>query len=375
LIANSKSTLKIASFYWILTADPEFAQHPSALPGRELMDAITAAVSRGVKLQVVLDGSSSSASSKADVDKLKEMGVVKFLNMTKLLKSGVMHTKFLIADDENFYLGSSNFDWRSYTQIKEIGISFRKCKVLAEDLEKIFQTYVLMSDTNEVPETLPESLGTKINIDHPLSLKLDNLDASVFLAGAPPAFNGLKNWTGRTDDIDGLLHIINKARRRIDISVMNYSPRTEFIWPKKFWPRIDDALRRAASERRVKVRLLFSDWSHKKPEELMWYKSLNAIQSPTLKGGGIHVRMFKVPIADDFERSIPFARVKHDKYLVSDNGLYIGTSNWSPDYFINTCGVSIVIQPNSKIEKGSIIQKMSDLFDRDFSSEHSEELE
>lgn len=299
--------------------------------------------------------------------------------MRQLLKGGVLHTKFMIFDNETFYLGSSNFDWRSYTQIKEIGIRFTRCPVLAQDLNKIFETYVLMSDQDQVPAKLPDYLTTEIRSDKPLNLTLlnDKFDSQLFLSASPPASNGVKDyWTGRTDDIDGLLKIINKAKKFIGISVMNYSPTTEFIYPKRFWPRIDTALRRAASERNVQVRLLFSDWSHIKEEELVWYNSLNSIRSSKLKGS-IHVKKFKVPEFDDFQRKIPFARVKHDKYMVTDNGLFIGTSNWSPDYFINTCGVSIVIEHSSDdsyIPNGTIISIMRKLFDRDFSSEFAREL-
>lgn len=375
MIENTKTTLRIASFYLTLTAEPEFASHPSANPGKNIMEAIVAASKRNVNIEVVLDHSSSkSMSNVEDVKRLKSLGVVKFVNMKQLLKSGVLHTKFMIADNETFYLGSSNFDWRSYTQIKEIGIRFTKCPILAQDLNKIFEVYMLMADQSQVPATLPEYLNTSINIEKPLNLKLDNnFNSKIFLSASPPAFNGVKKWTGRTDDIDGLLKIINKAHKFIDISVMNYSPTTEFMYPRKFWPRIDDALRRAASERNVRVRLLFSDWSHAKEEELMWYKSLNAVQSNKLKGS-IHVKMFKVPEYDQFQKSIPFARVKHDKYMVTDNGLFIGTSNWSPDYFINTCGVSVVIEASDEVSNGSIISNMQKLFERDFSSEHSREL-
>lgn len=376
MIENSKSTLKIASFYWSLSAEPEQADDPTTEPGKRIMDSIIAAVERGVSLEVILDKSTpKQMSSEADIEKLESLGVVKYLNMKALLGAGVLHSKFLIADNESIYVGSSNFDWRSYTQIKEIGIAFTNCRVLADDLDKMFRTYKLISDSNQLPKSLPEDLETEINIDHPINLKLGDLNANLFIAGAPPPFNGLEDRSGRTDDIDALLDIIQKAEEHIDISVMNYSPRTEFIWPKKYWPTIDNALRQAAIERNVRVRLLFSEWSQSRSAERMWYKSLNDIQSESLKGG-IFVRMFKVP-ADESQQRIPYARVKHDKYMVTDNALFIGTSNWTPDYFINTCGASVIIKPVDKDApnlKGSVIGNMQELFERDFTSKFSHEL-
>ena len=37
--------------------------------------------------------------------------------MKRLLGSGILHTKFIIADNRSFYLGSANMDWRSLTQV------------------------------------------------------------------------------------------------------------------------------------------------------------------------------------------------------------------------------------------------------------------
>lgn len=377
IVDNAKSRLLIASFYWTLTAEPNYASHPSAQPGKNLMAAIINASRRGVELEVVLDKSSKkSMNNEDDVKLLESIGTVKFLDMRELLNAGVMHSKFMIADSETIYVGSSNFDWRSYTQIKEIGIRFKHCNTIAEDLEKIFQIYKYISEQGQVPDSFPDDMKTSINSDAPMAIQLGQLSAKMYITGSPPAFNGGESsWTGRTDDIDGLLNIINKAKRQINISVMNYSPRTEFIFPKKFWPRIDNALRKAASERNVQVRLLFSDWAHNKEEEIMWYKSLNAVQCKTM-AGGIHVKMFKVPVYDAFEKTIPYARVKHDKYMITDNGLYIGTSNWAPDYFINTCGVGVVMEPAVEQANytGTVIQDMHDLFERDFLGEFAHEL-
>lgn len=374
MVNDAKKSIVIVSFYLTLTPEPEFADHPSAEPGKMLLEAILEATNRGVSLEVILDRSSMhSMNNQDDVKKLHQVGTVRYLNMTKLQNSGILHTKFMIADNSSIYIGSSNFDWRSYTQIKEIGIEFLNCPLLAADLRKIYKTYKYMSMVDHIPDELPRDLKTKINIRNPITLKTESKPMKLFLASSPPGFNGYKVKNGRTDDIVGLLNIINRAEKRIDISVMNYSPTTEFLRPRKFWPEIDNALRRAASERRVKVRLLFSNWSHAKPEELMWYRSLNAVQSDSLGGGGIQVKMFKVPIMDNFEGKIPYARVKHDKFMVTDNGLYIGTSNWSADYFINTCGVSVNISPGDQ-GMPHIIEQMQELFERDFTSEFSNEI-
>lgn len=50
-------------------------------------------------------------------------------------------------------------------------------------------------------------------------------------------------------------------------------------------------------------------------------------------------RRFIVPTDSQLDK-IPFARVNHNKYMVTDVAAYIGTSNWSGDYFIDTAGES-----------------------------------
>ena len=45
----------------------------------------------------------------------------------------------------------------------------------------------------------------------------------------------------------------------------------------RYWPVIDDALRRAAFDRKVKVRLLASLWNHTRPDMKFYLQSLAAL--------------------------------------------------------------------------------------------------
>lgn len=376
MINAAKKSVHIASFYMTLTPEePQFVDHPTAVPGRMILEALESAGKRGVELRIVLNFADKDMNNKINIDRLTAVGAqISYINVKKLIGSGILHSKFIVVDDASLYLGSANFDWRSYAHVKEIGIQFKDCPVVAQDLDKIFLSYEYLAHQDKLPERLPEEYKTDINMMKPLSMQLGSFDANLYITGSPPAFNGPANQLNRTDDIDALLTTINKARKQVNISVMNYNART--FWPKRYWPLIEDALKRAAVERRVRVRLLFSDWDHTNDEALMWYRSLNAIQSKALNGGGIHLKLFKVPKFDDFEKSIPYARVKHDKYMVTDNSLFIGTSNWAPEYFTHTCGSSFVITPRDKQSSvaGSVIEDMQNLFERDFTSEFAHEL-
>jgi phosphatidylserine/phosphatidylglycerophosphate/cardiolipin synthase-like enzyme len=50
------------------------------------------------------------------------------LDWTKAFSTGVQHSKFIITDSTSkyflkidFYLGSANMDWRSLSEVKELG--------------------------------------------------------------------------------------------------------------------------------------------------------------------------------------------------------------------------------------------------------------
>lgn len=50
-----------------------------------------------------------------------------------------------------------------------------------------------------------------------------------------------------------------------------------------------------------------------------------------------------MPTSED-QAKIPFARVNHNKYMVTDKTAYMGTSNWSADYFTDTAGIGLIVE-------------------------------
>lgn len=80
--------------------------------------------------------------------------------------------------------------------------------------------------------------------------------------------------------------------------------------------------------------------------------------------------------ATDDQSKIPFARVNHNKYMVTDNTAYIGTSNWSADYFIDTAGIGLILgeQFDHNETSQSIRKDLASIFDRDWNSAYAVEL-
>ncbi|XP_067877794.1 5'-3' exonuclease PLD3-like [Heterodontus francisci] len=205
---------------------------------------------------------------------------------------------------------------------------------------------------------------------HPLRLKLNGVDAEVYVSSAPPSLCA----SGRTTDLDAILSIIDDAQKFVFISVMNLLPLCQYCNPPRFWPAIDDRLREAACQRDVSVRLLISCWEHSDRSMFVYLKSLSVLSEEPLKCP-IQVRIFKVP-ATEKQKKIPFSRVNHNKYMVTDRIAYIGTSNWSEDYFINTAGVGLIINQTGAATNspGTAQSQLKAVFERDWNSDHALEL-
>ena len=79
----------------------------------------------------------------------------------------------------------------------------------------------------------------------------------------------------------------------------------------------------------------------------------------------IRGRYFQVPSFTPAQKAIPFARVNHNKYIVTDEEAMIGTSNWTPDYFLKTGGIGFVFSSNSKNEEIHSLVEDQDTFTKD----------
>ena len=123
--------------------------------------------------------------------------------------------------------------------------------------------------------------------------------------------------------------VVQRARVRVQLlshAVVGYD--------KTPWPVLDEALRDAAG-RGVDVQVLVSDWS-KKGHKLRVAQDLARVDGLTVKF---------VVIPDWSGGFIDFARTIHAKYLTVDGErAWLGTSNWSRDYFYKSRNVGVVVE-------------------------------
>ncbi|TRY88702.1 hypothetical protein DNTS_006272 [Danionella cerebrum] len=289
------------------------------------------------------------------------------------ITGGILHTKLWVVDKKHMYLGSANMDWRSLSQVKEVGVAVEDCSCLAHDALRIFGVYweIGAQKNGSLPPFWPARFSALSSSEYPLDVKFNGVPARVYLSSSPPPLSSF----GRSDDLSTILSVISDAQLFVYVSVMDYLPLSQFTDPIRFWPAIDSALREAACTRGVEVKLLVSCWSHSSGAMFVFLQSLAVLNKPPLSCH-IQIRVFEVPSTQEQQR-IPFARVNHAKYMVTDRVVYIGTSNWSENYFTQTAGVGLVVnQTGSSMAPGhqTAQSQLQNIFQRDWGSEYAQKL-
>ncbi|KAM3824969.1 5'-3' exonuclease PLD3-like isoform 2-T2 [Vipera latastei] len=368
LLSGANSVVEIAAFYFTLRDSDLQMDDPSAKPGLEVFNMLRSLPSQGVKLEIAVN---SPQSSEQDTDDLIRDGAdVRYVRM-KELTGGIVHTKLWVVDRKHLYIGSANMDWRSLTQVKELGIVIHNCSCLAKDLHRIFAMYrILGKEGASMPAIWPRDLAAKSSLQEPRKVQLNGVEAQVYISSSPPALCS----TGRTSDLTAILSIIEDAREFIYISVMDYEPQCLYCESKRFWPVIDDALRTAACDKGVRVHLLISCWQHSRQTMFVFLDSLTVLRRKPLHCP-IEVKLFVVPTEG---REIPYTHVNHNKYMVTDRVAYVGTSNWSEDYFLHTTGVGLIVNQSEaapEAQSHTLRQQLVDVFLRDWDSPYTLPLE
>ncbi|XP_049848529.1 5'-3' exonuclease PLD3-like [Schistocerca gregaria] len=360
LIGEAEKTIEIACFYMTLTDGESLPPELQADKGIDIFnELIRANKERNVTIRVVQQKPSLYMLNK-DLEYLQKTGVasVRVLDMKKVMKGigGILHTKFILVDGKHGYVGSANMDWRALTQIKELGILIENCTVFANDLSKIFELYWLAAENQTLPAVLPDSLKTNFNINNPMVLESEDREQiRLYISSSPLPFA----TQGRVFDLVAVIDTINDAKEFVYFSVMDYGPQSFYTEPTFYWPAIDTALRDAAF-RNVSVHLLFSVYLHYKWETVQHWASLNALDN-------VRVRSIRLPQIE--ELSVPYTRVTHSKYLVTDKGGFVTTSNCAADYYLDTGGISVVFVGSSMVTEG-----LRDRFLRDWSSDWASDI-
>jgi phosphatidylserine/phosphatidylglycerophosphate/cardiolipin synthase-like enzyme len=329
MINAARSTLDLEEYY--LSERPGEVLSP-------VLKAIGAAAARGVQVRLLLDAR-MHGTYPMPADSLGKLPNVSVRVVDyRRIAGGVQHSKFMIADRAEAFIGSQNLDWRSLSHIHELGLRSRLAPVAAA-LEDVFETDWNASDTTK---TTPPIDRARVN--WPVRFELGGASGELWLGASPRATTPVSiPW-----DRDLLVQRLAEARREIVVQTLTYGV-------AGFGSR-DSTLHQtliAAARRGVKVRLLVSDWELGSPGAA----DLKALAM----NPNVEVRISRVP--DWSGGYIPFARVEHCKYAVVDSSwLWLGTSNWEPSYFLTTRNVGLTVH------HADLARSARRVFDKDWTS-------
>jgi phospholipase D3/4 len=352
----AQSSIDLTAMYWALLPDPtsedeegfdaEHFARMGAGAGQKLYEALRAAASRGVTMRILQSPGFSKSKQKGESEKLRDEFPERVSIHTVALGAwygggGIMHQKIWIFDDRHLYLGSANMDWKSISQVKEMGIAVEDCPELAIDVGKYFEAWwafstltpasvevfdpvvriyrrvpawsaLVPAEQRAASPLAASQYTTTFNRETPQSLVLNGERGGVFVTGCPDEVRGC----GRTWDGEGLVHTIDDARKSICVSVMDFGPIGVYsrrragppmgdhgaipddtpVW----WPALFNAMLSAALTRKANVRLLVSKWAHTSAliEPLLFalQKAADAGRADgVMSSGQLEIKQFIVP--------------------------------------------------------------------------------
>ncbi|KAK9027175.1 hypothetical protein V6N11_067018 [Hibiscus sabdariffa] len=443
LAYNSTDNLDVIAQYWQLKANPEDSRSGDygyskadmhrfgADQGSDVYTALEHAADRDVDIRLLQHSGvypdytkepSSLASGRPNVKSVT-------LLLEKWWGSGIVHAKVWISDNRDVYIGSANNDWKSLTQVKEVGIYLVGCPKVARRVgvyfqnlwrlahldDSVFTTTILdqhwqiqrkvpcwshfiesdMRCTPQLPRfvEIPYVTGypalsdpkiLKLIIDAPGYGYRSPVPQSSYLSFAPPELS-----FGRFQpDEQGWLDTIKSVGDggTVRISTMDWLGQSQYMKQTVYWSALSTAVSEIVFSKHAKVKILVAYWAHFINNTDLYLKSLlysNILCSSSTFNkcsGKVEIKYYKVPgynlTGPAIQDGKPtgnlypaFTRVNHGKYVVSDFRAHIGTSNLIWDYFYTTAGVSFgTYNP-------AIVAQLQEIFDADWNSPYAVPVE
>ena len=428
LASSAQSTIDLTAMYWALLPDPTSEDEKGfttaqldamgARAGSTLFEKLREAARRGVHIRILQSPgfSGQEQQSEALQREFRDEVSVYSIDMGKWYGgSGIMHQKIWIFDGRDIYVGSANMDWKSITQVKEMGVAAEACPELAADATKYFNGWWAFSELPPasleifdplvrvdrlvppwsalVPEArraqsplAGEKYATAYNRRNPLPLELNGEPGGVFLTGCPDEVRG----SGRTWDGEGIVETIHDARKSVCVSVMDFAPvglytrespgppvGEEGVIPNNtpvWWPSLFDALLQGVLTRKIYARILVSKWAHTSGLIEPYLRALQDAadagrDDSNMTAGQLEIKQFIIPgwnsTNGSFRKYPGHTRVNHTKYIVTDRRINVGTSNMTWDYFACTAGSSL------NADHAGLVRTLQSVFDRDWASSYA----
>jgi len=292
-----------------------------------IIHAIEDAAARGIRVRF-LAGQKFQATYPELIERFAEdphidMVVWNMIDMT----GGVQHSKYMVIDGEDTYVGSANFDWRAMEHIQELGLRIHSER-FGRSLLDVFDHDWAVAQGQEPPVISDSEPDLAIDCLMDSSQVRGKHDRWVTLRPAYSPTGLLPEES--TWDLPKLKAMIDGAQKTLYLQVLTLDL---VDYDGKHFEELEDALIRAAA-RGVRVRILVADWCDRKGV-IEGLRDLAALE-------GIGVRLVTIP--EHSGGHIPFARVIHAKYLVADHKeSWLGTSNWERGYFFKSRNVGVMM--------------------------------
>ncbi|KAK7930291.1 hypothetical protein WMY93_006686 [Mugilogobius chulae] len=360
LLDLAKYSIEVVSPVWNLNSRDMETSSGSAKQGQLLFQRLTGLNSRGVKLKIA-----SSLTNSEELKTLVAHGAeTTVVNMTAFTEGG-LNSSFWIVDRKHIYIGSGSMDWRSFAKRKELGVVVYNCSCLALDLHRVFSFYWQLHQRDYIPTIWSRRVSALYKRHEPLELQINETEATTYVSTSPELFCS----KDRTKDIDAIYQVIQNAKTFIFISVTDYLPlvnrKLRGSTVTRYWTPIDEVIREAVVLRGVKVRMLIT---YRKKTHPLTFNFVSSLKSLCLKlhNCSLDVRFFsQKQKKGDIEYPL-----NNNKYMVTDNALYIGNHNWVGSDFAINAGVGLVIMMQNNLNnKGrTILGQVRAAFDRDWRS-------
>ncbi|KAI7987200.1 Phospholipase D Y [Camellia lanceoleosa] len=354
-------------------------------------------------------------------------------NVTLLLSewwgSGIVHAKVWISDHRDVYIGSANNDWKSLTQVKEVGIYLVGCPTVANKVEVYYDNLWKLASLNvsaytktiwdqqwqvtrKVPcwshfipskERCRSPLPYFVEVPHvagypvlsdpymfQMPIQTPGLNYSTlqpqsnYLSFAPPELLFGKYQADEQAWVDTIKSV--GVGETVRINTMDWLGQSQYSTQTVYWSSLSSAISEVLFSKYAKVKILVAYWTHyingtdKYLKSLLYSNALCSSSKYNKCSGQIEIRYYVVP---GFNLTGPaiqngtrtgnaypgYSRVNHGKYVVSNVRAHIGTSNLIWDYFYTTSGVSF-----GTFHPGIVLQ-LQEIFDADWNSPYTVPVE
>jgi phosphatidylserine/phosphatidylglycerophosphate/cardiolipin synthase-like enzyme len=343
LFDNARQDIAIGQFY---------AVGKAGAPFEKVIERLEAAGRRGVKIRFLLDKKGVNLSDAATLDRLRAIPnlELRILDYSQITGNGIIHAKYALVDGKVAFVGSQNFDWRSFTHIHETGLRIDEPTVVGQVKAIFEQDWAAQGTLAHGAKVAPLQAKAAAAAVQP------ELARPAYLLASPAAYNP----PGVRDSETGLPALLADAKEEVRIQLLDYAPLS--YGPngtRPYYAVIDNAVR-AAANRGVKIKLMVSNWNLEAPA-LPYLKSLAVLPN-------VEIRVVTLPRAST--GFIPFARVIHSKTMTIDGKLaWVGTSNWAGGYFDLSRNLEVVMRNEA------MARRLTALHEQTWSSPYAQKLD